>query len=176
LLIYAWFRVLMWLNHYLRPRLGNRLFAAVLVVFVGTNVARSLDIALEQRWPQPLEKYKRGRYASLPELAAVVRDRVEPGAWVLVRHKMGRILTFTSGRWAVEPNPYTELDPAVQRIYVLDPVDSREEDDLDTRTRDWMAAHDVARGETVATVQGEHDKQPWVLHRAVKIKEGENAK
>ena len=38
-----------------------------------------------------------------------------------------------------------------------------------------MAAHGVARGETVATVQGEHDRQPWVLSRAVKINDGENA-
>jgi hypothetical protein len=172
LLIYAWFRVLMYIDHKLPPRVGDRLFAAVLVLFVGTNLARVGDLVIEQRWPTgPLEKYKGGRFASLPELAEVVRDRTEPGAWVLVRHKLGRILTFTSGRNAVEPNAGTQLDPAIQPVYVLDPVDSKEEDKLDTRTRDWMAAHGVTRGAEVVTVQGERDRQPWVLSRAVKATE-----
>jgi hypothetical protein len=170
LLIYAWFRVLMWFNHKMPPRAGDRLFAIVLFVFIGTNAVRCGKIMLEQRWLSgPLEKYKGGRYASLPELARVVGERTERGAWVLVRHKLGRILTFTSGRYAVEPSAGTQLDPTIQTVYVLDPVDSREEDKLDTRTRDWMAGHNVGRGETVATVQGEHDRQPWVLHRAVKL-------
>jgi hypothetical protein len=170
LLIYAWFRVLMWFDHKLPPGVGDRLFAAVLVLFIGTNVARCTRIIIEQRWLSgPMETYKGGRYASLNELAGLVHDRTERGAWVLVRHKLGRILTFTSGRYAVEPSAATQLDPSIQPVYVLDPIDSKEEDKLDTRTRDWMAQHNVGRGEQVATLQGEHDRQPWVLYRAVKL-------
>jgi hypothetical protein len=172
LLVYAWFRVLMWLNHRLSVRAGDRLFAAVLILFVGTNVVRCFSIVLEQRWlPTPLLKYKQGRFASLPAIAEVVRDKVPAGGWVLVRHKLGRIMTFSSGRYAVEPDPAggTELDPAGQPVFILDPVDNPEEGKLDTRTSNWMAAHNVARGELLARVQGPKDKEPYALYRAVKL-------
>ena len=164
LLIYAWLRVLMWVDHRLRPAVGDRLFAWVFGLFVLCNVARSGDVVLEQRW---VDRYKDGRYASLPELAEIVREETGPRAWVLVRHKLGRILTFTSGVFAVEPNEHTRLDPALQDVYVLEPLDSREEGKLDTRTRDWMAAHGVDKGEQLLTFQGEHDREAWVLYRAV---------
>jgi hypothetical protein len=169
LLIYAWFRVLMWIDHKLRPEIGDRLFAGVLVLFIGTNVARNVKIILEQRSPQTLEPYKDGRYASLPELVKLIGEKTEPNAWILVRHKLGRILTYTSGRYATEPNEQTKLDATWQPVYVLDPVDSKEEDKLDTRTRQWMTANDIIRGEQIATFQGEHDRQPWVLSRAVDL-------
>jgi hypothetical protein len=161
----------MWLNHKLPRRSGDWLFRSVLLVFIGTNLARDVDLIIEQRWPSgSLEHYKRGRFASLPDLSDAVREHTEPNAWILVRHKLGRILTFTSGRNAVEPTGATQLDPAIQPVYVLDPVDSKEENKLDTRTRDWMAERGFARGEVVATVPDKRDtKEPWVLSRAVKV-------
>jgi hypothetical protein len=172
----------MWVNQrFTRGRLGDRLFAIVLVVFVGTNVVRCFKIVIEQRWPAPLAAYKSGRFDSLPELARAVQAHTEPRAWILVRHKLGRILTFTSGRYAVEPDGATQLDPRIQRVYVLEPVDANEakwETDremLDTRTSEWMAAHEIGAGEVVATVKGKYDKQPWVLRRAVKLSPGGGA-
>jgi hypothetical protein len=166
LLSYAWFRVLMWVDHKLPPRIGDRIFAGVLLVFVGTNVVRCGKVILEQRIPAV---YKDGRFASLGDLSKMVAAHTEPNAWILVRHKMGRILTFESGLFAVEPSAATELDPAAQPVYVLDPIDAREEDKLDTRTRDWMTDHHVGRGPELARMQGKRDRQPWVLHRAVKL-------
>jgi hypothetical protein len=174
LLIYAWFRVLMWVNQHLSGRLGDRLFAGVLIVFVGTNVVRCGRIIQEQRWPTPLAQYKNGRFESLPEITRAVEDKTEPRAWVLVRHKLGRILTFTSGRYAVEPDGATQLDPDIQHVYVLEPVDANEakhedEEKLDTRTSEWMAAHSISAGKVLASVKGRFDKEPWVLRRAVKL-------
>lgn len=170
LLIYAWFRVLMYLDYKLRPAIGDRLFAAVLTVFIGTNVARDGKIIIEQRWPPPLAAYKDGRFASLSELAEQIRAKTEPHAWILVRHKFGRILTFASGRYAVEPQEGTELDVTWQPVYVLDPVDTKEEDSVYTRTSEWMTAHDVVRGAEVLRFQGKRDRQAWILSRAVSLK------
>jgi hypothetical protein len=105
----------------------------------------------------------------------MVSENTEPRAWVLVRHKFGRILTFTSGRYAVEPDGGTNLDPRLQPVYVLEPVDADEskydnEELMNTQTSDWMAEHKIgAGGEVLARVKGKFDKQPWVLRRAVKL-------
>ena len=169
LLIYAWLRVLMWVDHRLRPEIGDRLFAAVFAFFVVANLVRSGDIVLEQRWVPPLAEYRDGRFASLPELASLIRERTAPNGWILVRHKLGRILTFTSGKFAVEPNEHTQLNPDLQDVYVLEPIDSKEEDKVDTRTRDWMTANRIGTGELVARFQGENDRHEWLLYRAVNL-------
>jgi hypothetical protein len=75
LLVYAWVRVLTWVNHRMSSRWGDRLFAAAIVLFIGTNGARDVDFAYEQRRGEPLAHYKRGRYASLPELAELCAPR-----------------------------------------------------------------------------------------------------
>lgn len=168
LLIYAWLRVLMWVDHRLRPGIGDRLFAAIFAFFIIVNMVRVVDLVLEQRRMPVLDHYKGGRFAVLPDLAAVVRQRTEPDAWILVRHKLGRILTFTSGKYAVEPNEHTVLDPDLQDVYILDPVDAKEEDKLDTRTGDWMASRGIVRGEVVATIPD--DRFVWVLSRAVNLR------
>jgi hypothetical protein len=175
LLVYAWFRVLMWVNQRFSRPVGDRLFAVVLLVFVGTNMVRCGKIIIEQRWlPSPLVVYKSGRFESLPEIARVVRDHTESRAWILVRHKLGRILTFASGRYAVEPDGATNIDPSLQPVYVLEPVDANEskyegEERMNTETSEWMAAHNIGAGKVLATVKGKFDKQPWVLCRAVKL-------
>jgi hypothetical protein len=169
LLVYAWLRVLMWVDHRFRPGIGDRLFAAFFAFFVVANLVRSGAVVLEQRWVPPLAEYRDGRFASLPELAALIREKTAPDAWILVRHKLGRILTFTSGKFAVEPNEHTQLNPDLQDVYVLEPIDSREEDKVDTRTRDWMTAHRVGVGELIARFQGENDRHEWRLYRAVNL-------
>lgn len=167
LLIYAWLRVLMWVDHRLSPAIGDRLFAGVFAFFLIANLVRVGDVVVEQRRMPVLDHFKRGRFAALPELAAAVRERTEPDAWILVRHKLGRILTFTSGKYAVEPNEHTNLDPDLQDVYVLDPVDSREEDKVDTRTSRWMEQNKVGRGEVIMRLPD--DGFEWVLYRAVNL-------
>jgi hypothetical protein len=175
LLVYAWFRVLMWVDQRFPRKIGDRLFALVLLVFVGTNMVRCGKIIIEQRWlPSPLAAYKSGRFESLPQIAGAVREKTEPKAWILVRHKLGRILTFSSGRYAVEPDGGTNLVPRLQPVYVLEPVDANEskyetEERMNTETSQWMAEHRIASGEVIATIKGKFDKQPWVLRRAVKL-------
>jgi hypothetical protein len=169
LLVYAWLRVLMWVDHRLRPGIGDRLFAGVFAFFLITNLVRVGDVVVEQRRMPVLDHYKRGRFAALPELAAAVRERTEPDAWILVRHKLGRILTFTSGKYAVEPRPNdaSRLDPDLQDVYVLDPVDNREEGKVDTNTSDWMAQRGIGRGEEIFRLPD--DGFDWVLSRAVNL-------
>ena len=91
-----------------------------------------------------------------------MRDRTERGAWVLVpERQLGRILTYTSGRYAVEPGPVTQLDPQLQEVYVLEP--------LEADALQWMKILRLGVGDPVGpSVQGRRGTT-WQLHKALKV-------
>jgi hypothetical protein len=114
-----------------------------------------------------LQTYKRGKFAALDALAATLRDRVEPNGWVLVQPRLGRILTYKSGRHAVEPVvSAATIDPRTQPVYMLDPIETVDEKtgEVDARTRDWTAERHFGRGTLIATVPDGHGGQ-WTLYR-----------
>jgi hypothetical protein len=111
-----------------------------------------------------LESYRHGKYAMVPELTQLLQSQTPDEAWVLVpERQLGRILTFTSRRYAVEPGPVTQLNPELQTVYVLEPL----EDDV----RAWMPLLRMGVGEAVgpAVEGGRRDRgRVWQLHRAVR--------
>lgn len=167
LLLYGWWLMLVALDRALNRRLAGRmplLGALPVVVFllmVGVNAGRSAYLALEQRSVPFLEGYRRGKYALVPELTKLLETQTPPGAWVLVpERQLGRILTFTSRRYAAEPGPLAQLNPELQTVYVLEPL----EDDV----RAWMPLLRIGVGEPVGpAVSGRRGRQ-WQLHRAVR--------
>lgn len=169
LLMYATWGALAWLNR--RPGRRARAewaFVAVFALLLCTNLARVGGFIVSQRQPDVLREYKRGKFVALDELVAMLRRHTGDRAYVLVQPKLGRILTYTSGRYAIEPYASSaELDPALQDVYVLDPIDTLDEKDktLDTRTRDWMAEKEIVTGEAVASVPDGRGGT-WTLHRA----------
>jgi hypothetical protein len=167
LMLYALWRALVWVNHRLPRARGEVVFACVFGLLLATNVTRVAGFIAGQRKPHVLQTYKRGKFAALDALAAAVRQHVEPGGWLLVQPRLGRILTYKSGRYAVEPVvSAATIDPRTQPVYVLDPIETVDEKtgEVDARTRDWMAERHFGRGALIATVPDGHGGQ-WTLYR-----------
>jgi hypothetical protein len=167
LMLYALWRALVWVNHRPPRARAEWVFAVVFGLLLVTNVTRVAGFIAGQRKPNTLQAYKRGKFAALDALAATVRDRVEPGAWLLVQPKLGRILTYKSGRYAVEPVvSAATIDPRTQAVYMLDPVETVDDKSgqIDGRTRDWMEERHFGPGALIATVPDGHGGQ-WTLYR-----------
>ena len=167
LLLYGWWLMLVAADRALAARLGSRLpwlTAAPVVVFasmVGVNAGRAAYLAMEQRSVPFLEGYRRGKYSMVPELTKLLETQTPPGAWVLVpERQLGRILTFMSRRHAVEPGPLAQLNPEVQTVYVLEP--------LEADVRAWMPLLRIGVGEPVGPVLRGRRGRQWQLHKAVR--------
>ena len=171
LLLYGWWLMLVGIDQWLARRLKGRtamwargvgaLPALVFVLMIGVNATRAVSIVIEQRGVPFLERYRHGKYALVPELTKLLREQTPENAWVVVPERpLGRILTFTSRRFAVEPGPLTQLNPEVQTVYVLEPL---EED-----VRGWMPLLRLGVGEPVGPeVVGRRGRR-FQLHRAVR--------
>src|SRR5439155_5478055 len=101
---------------------------------------------------------RRGKYALLPELTRLLQSQTPDGAWVLVpERQLGRVLTYTSGRYAVEPGPVTQLNPELQQVYVLEP--------LEGDALGWMKTLRLGVGERVGgPVRGPRGRE-YQLHK-----------
>jgi hypothetical protein len=123
LLIYGWWRAICWLEVRLRQPWGTRVFAALLVIGATTNLLRVGEMILEQRSLPFRQHYKEGRYAATGKVVALIQAQVGPDQWVQAPHGFGRILAFLSDRNVTEPSSGIPLEPAHQRVYVLEPID-----------------------------------------------------
>jgi hypothetical protein len=132
----------------------------LLAALVGLNLLRVASLIAEQRRTPFLARYRDGKYAAAPGVAEVLRSQTPEGAWVLVPQKYGRILTYLSGRYAVEPGPATLLDPAEQPVYVLEPMDEA--------GRAWMAQKDLASGARVGERVTTRRGKDWQVYRATR--------
>ena len=171
LLLYGWWLMLVWADRQVARRLGGpvalwkgvvtALPTAVFGATVLVNAGRVASLVAEQRGVPFLEGYRHGKYAMVPELTKLLQSQTPDEAWVLVpERQLGRILTFTSRRYAVEPGPVTQLNPELQTVYVLEPL----EDDV----RAWMPLLRMGVGEAVGpAVKGRRGAR-WQLHRAVR--------
>jgi hypothetical protein len=171
LLLYGWWLLLVWVDRQIARRLTGPvavwkgvLTALPVAVFAATvlvNAGRIASLVAEQRGVPFLEKYRHGKYAMVPELTKLLQEQTPEGAWVLVpERQLGRILTFLSRRYAVEPGPVTQLNPELQTVYVLEPL----EDDV----RAWMPLLRMGTGEAVGPVLRGKRGREWQLHRATR--------
>jgi hypothetical protein len=174
LLLYGWWMMLVWLDRQVARRLWGpvawwkglltALPTAAFGTLVAVNAGRVGSLVAEQRGVPFLESYRHGKYAMVPELTQLLQSQTPDEAWVLVpERQLGRILTFTSRRYAVEPGPVTQLNPELQTVYVLEPL----EDDV----RAWMPLLRMGVGKAVgpAVEGGRRDRgRIWQLHRAVR--------
>jgi hypothetical protein len=164
LLLYGCWLLLSWLDRRLagRGRWLPALPVGLFVAIVAVNAGRAVTLVVEQRGVPFLKSYRHGKYALVPELTRLLQSQTPPDAWVLVpERQLGRILTFTSRRYAVEPGPVTQLNPEIQTVYVLEPL---EEDSLR-----WMGILRLGVGDPVGpSVKGGRGKE-WRLHHAVKL-------
>ncbi|MDB5295272.1 MAG: hypothetical protein JWO31_1255, partial [Phycisphaerales bacterium] len=129
----------------LRATGSRRAAGAVFLLLFGlggaANVASTAAFVYEQRQVPFLGSYKEGRYASVYEAARLVEQHTPPSGavadlsttWVAVPAKFGRVLSFLSRRYCVEPEKFSPLDPRRHAMFVLDPTEPPEKDGSSAR-------------------------------------------
>ncbi|MDB5293212.1 MAG: hypothetical protein JWL69_4453 [Phycisphaerales bacterium] len=177
LLIFAWWRCLLWLNLRMRSaRWANWVFIGLFLGAIGTNISRLGEMVVEQRRTPFLAHYREGRYESSYRVAAMVRDHIGKDDWVLVEPKVGRIMTFLSHRNALEPTDPSQsalarAALAKGRLFELegsslDESRSRLLPGTSAALREWVARQSGVVGAQAADeVKGPFDKEPWKLYR-----------
>jgi hypothetical protein len=169
LLIYGWWLLLVRFDRFVRerPRLGAHWWVRVLpmtafLLLLAINAGRAAYLIVEQRSSPFLEGYRRGKYALVPRLTEMLRTQTPDGAWVLVpERQLGRILTYTSGRYATEPGPVTRLNPDEQVVFVLEP--------LEPEAVKHMKILQLGVGEPVGDPVVGRRGVKWQLHRALNL-------
>jgi hypothetical protein len=182
LLVYAWWGGIRWLNQRLPTRWANWAFLGLFALGAVPNGAEVMGFIGEQRYVPFLRNYKEGRYASVYEAAEMVERNTPPSGafaspqttWVLVPSKFARIVTYLTGRYAIEPDDGTPVNPWIgggwQHFYVLEPTDPDKPDPTDKRptVHEWLAARKFeVVPEVIATVRNKDPgaREPWTLHR-----------
>jgi hypothetical protein len=175
LLVFAWWQVLCQIDRRLPFRWADKVFLVLLLIGGATNVLRlSQMIAFEQRRTPFLEHYRDGCYASMNPVAKLLETHAGPRDWILVEPKCARILTYLSGRNALETEDTVRLGPT-QPAFALEGYFD------ETRSPNGKLAHNstlqaaLARrnlklGAPVAEpIQGRYDYEPWILYRVEHI-------
>ena len=168
LMLYGWWLAIVWINRRAAARGTVPAFrwaaaasVAVMGGLAGVNLLRVANLVLEQRRVPFLAHYRDGKYAAVPRLAELVRGQTPDDGWVLAPQKFGRVLTYLSGRNVTEPGPVTQLNPAAQPVFVLEPMDNL--------GRAWLAYYGIETSTPVgAPVPGRRGKD-WQLHQAVRV-------
>lgn len=187
LLVLGWWRGLHWLNHRLPARWGNWAFLALFALGIVPNCGKLIDFILEQRSTPFLHTYKEGRFASVYEMARMVRKHTPPstppatgqhGTWVLTPPKFARVLTFLSDRYAIEAHRGFRLtgwdEQTWQHVYVIEPSapPNRNPNDDRPTAQFWLKQHGYeVDPEVIAKVPNADPdaKAPWTLHRVRRI-------
>lgn len=175
LLVFAWWQVLVWLNHRLPYRWANNVFLALLLIGGVTNVLRlSQMVAFEQRRIPFIEHYRDGCYASVIPVAKLLETQTGPRDWILVEPKCARILTYESGRYALEKGDNIKLGPK-QPAFALEGFfdESRSASGEMTHAstlQTELEKRTLKLGPPVGKpIRGRQDYQPWTLYRVEKI-------
>lgn len=159
LMVYGWWRFIVWVEGKLPGRWGTGAFVALLLLGSGTNVAKVAKWIFEQHQKPFLETYKAGRFVHYPELGERMQREISEDSWVVSPFKSDRVVTFYSRRNVVEPGG---IDPLklrlladVDRAYVLNPDEES--------VRRWLADTTLKLGEPLWTV-GDPATNGWVLY------------
>jgi len=184
ILVFAWWTFVCWVERCFSGPAARWAFLILFGFGGACNLFATADFIVENRRMPFLAHYKDGRYASVYDVAKMIEDHTAPSGavtdkqttWVLVPDKFGRILTFLSRRYCIEPGRYSALDPRVQNVYVLNPMVPKEPDANDLRqpTPLWLQSRGaVLKPEPLAKVPNKDpdDDRPFTLHDAVPVEE-----
>ena len=156
MLVYAWWKALVWLQDRLPKPWGSYALLLVLGIGGGTNLARALIFTFEQRRVPFLNAYAQGHFARLDEVARLINQHVPEDGYVLAPPHTPRILTYLSRRNVLEPITEHAPNDHAHPVYLLQPMNEPA-----ARRLKEMGAR---LGEQVGpTVQGKYDV--WILNR-----------
>ena len=158
LLVFAWWNGLVWVNRHLKAPRADYVFLGLFLLGGATNLSRIGEFVVEQHRSPFLTHYKEGHFACINRAAALVVSQTAPGDWLLVDRKMGRTFTFLTRRYAVDNPAQVPVDPAVQPVYLLQPVDKD--------VQSWVKERGYGLSARLGKVEKwQGDPEPWTLHR-----------
>jgi hypothetical protein len=175
LLVFAWWAVLARVNHRLPYRWADKVFLALLIFGGTTNLLRlGQMVVFEQRRVPFIEHYREGCYASLAGVGELLDRQVGSKDWVLVEPKCARILTYVSGRYAIEKGDNVLLGRkqpafALEGTFEESHTASGETVHESTLETELHKRHLRLGPQVGETIQGPTDRQPWVLRRVERL-------
>ncbi len=159
LLIYGWWRFLVWVETRFPGRRGKIAFVALLLIGSGTNMSKITKWIFEQHQKPLLATYKDARFEHYPELGSRLQRDIGEKAWVVSPFKTDRVITYYSRRNVVEPGyidaQQLRLLADVDRAYVLNP------DEPTVKT--WLEQTTLKLGEPIWTI-GDPETNGWALY------------
>ncbi len=159
LLIYGWWRGLVWLNHRIpTAKWANIIFLILLGTGYLPNSIRAVGkVVIEQRRTPFLRHYKEGRYEALPAFAQAIDENVEVHANLIATRKFSRILNFLTRRDTFDPRDLGIIDTHEDPIYAIGPIESD--------AREMIDRLKLRLGDTVTTINRRRGP-PWTVQHA----------
>ena len=140
-------------------RVGNVIVAAMLTLWFGMNMARSVGVTIKQRRTPFLAYYRHGAYEGIRELASKLGRHVETDAWNVAPVRYASTVMFWSKRTVYVPLLLPKVDNA-GNIYFIAPMDESQERLV--RELGWHV------GAPVLTIERSGVREPWTVHPVTK--------
>jgi hypothetical protein len=171
LLVFAWWRWLVWLHGRLPHQWADVVFLGLLVGGGATNLARLGQMVVEQRRVPFLAHYHEGRYVSLYEVAKLVRHHTGATDRILVGAKEARVIGYVSRRDTFKlDDPAPPLTSSAKVFVLLGPAwnDSRTSGRAPEDVASWIERRQILLGPPLGVpIQHPPEKEPWRLYRVL---------
>jgi hypothetical protein len=158
LLVYGWWRMLMWVDRRWPGRRGRVAFVALFLLGSGTNFVKVGKWIFDQHQRPLLASYKEGKFANCLQLGKAMEQTLPPNAWIISPERIDRIMTFYSRRnvTAAGRIDSTSLQALanVDRAYVLNPEDET--------VKQWLATTQLRVGAPIISM-GNAGPFHWTL-------------
>lgn len=165
LLVLGWWRMCLGIERYLHGRGGQIVVAILIGLWVVPNVVRVGWITVQQRQVPFLTHYRDGRFAALPELAQVMQQDIPADDSVIAPQRMGRILSYMSGRKVVDIQEAGSIDVSVRPLWIVSDAPAGHDELLDM----LLGERHLKLEPAVVQVPQLHKRPPLVLRKAVAI-------
>jgi hypothetical protein len=143
-------------------------FAVLSILFWTWFIPNGVEVVkfmLEQRRDVAFDRVDR-TLGNVHGLGNIIREHVDRNGIVLVQKKLGRVETYLSDRFVIEPAQAHRFSLVDHPLYVVEPAD----DD----TKSLLGRMNMQPGEVLARSDGREKK--WVLRRVEPIAPAANAK
>ncbi|HEY1921966.1 MAG TPA: glycosyltransferase family 39 protein [Tepidisphaeraceae bacterium] len=159
LLVVGWWNLLRSINHRLPRRIGNAVFAILLVLGTCLNIGQVVAFIVHQHAHPFLADYENGEFQPYVKIAEQIPAVTTSEDVILCPPKLARIMTFLAGRDFSEPNEPIAAAPG--HLFVI----------LDPKSPDyarWLAARNVSpQGDPLASATRARNVPPITLMRAL---------
>ncbi|MHC4420495.1 MAG: hypothetical protein ACYS1E_07855 [Planctomycetota bacterium] len=154
LLIFAWWRGVLWLEPRLPARWAVGVGALMMALLVIPNAIRIGDMFIEQRSRPFVARYKDGKYDVPVRLAAWIRQNTDPEAMIVAPRQYSPIILYLSRRYTVDSVSWEMRWAPI--VYAAFPADDPIPENL-VRSR-WIL------DEPLVTIGAEEPGRAWTLY------------